>query len=76
MVSLFYPLSNLLAGKSAKYPNGKASAMRLAVTDEDVMPEDFRASALREYALWIFDEPNGSETGLGLSTVEKSVADA
>lgn len=64
------------AGKSAKYPNGKASAMRLAVTDEDVTPKDFPASALREYALWIFDEPNGSETGLGLSTVEKTVADA
>lgn len=64
------------AGSSVKYPNGKASAMRLAVADENVTPKDFPASALREYAVWIFDEPNGSEMGLELSTVEKAVADA
>mmetsp|Transcript_31638 Transcript_31638/g.60415 ORF Transcript_31638/g.60415 Transcript_31638/m.60415 type:complete len:315 (-) Transcript_31638:854-1798(-) len=64
------------AGKSIKYPNGKASAMRLAVADEEVTPKDFPASALREYAVWIFDEPNGSEMDLELSSVEKAVADA
>lgn len=64
------------AGKSPKYPNGKASAMRLAVADEGVTPKDFPASALREHAVWIFDEPNGSETDMGLSTVEEAVADA
>ena len=64
------------AGKSEKYPNGKASAMRLAIADEDVTSKDFPASALREYALWILDEPNGSEMELELSTVEKTVADA
>jgi len=64
------------AGKSIKYPNGKAEAMRLAVADEGVTPRDFPASALREYAVWIFDEPNGSEMDLELSTVEKAVADA
>lgn len=35
------------AGKSIKYPNGKAAAMRLAVVDESVTPKDFPASALR-----------------------------
>jgi len=64
------------AGKSAKYPNGKASAMRLAVADEDVTPKDFPASALREHAVWIFDAPNGSEMDLEPSTIESAVADA
>ena len=64
------------AGKSPKYPNGKASAMRLAVADESVTPKEFPASALREYAVWIFDEPNGSEMNFETSTVEKAVADA
>ena len=64
------------AGKSVKYPNGKASAMRLAIADGDVTPKDFPASSLREYAVWILDEPNGSEMDLGLSTVDKAVADA
>lgn len=64
------------AGQSVKYPNGKASAMRMAIADESVTPKDFPASALREYALWILDEPNGSEMELEVSTVEKAVADA
>jgi len=64
------------AGKSPKYPNGKASAMRLAVADEEVTPKDFPASALREHAVWIFDAPNGSEMDLEPSTVERAVADA
>lgn len=49
------------AGKSEKYPNGKASAMRLAVDDEQVTPTEFPACALRVTTVWIFDEPNGSE---------------
>ena len=64
------------AGQSVKYPNGKASAMRMAIADESVTPKDFPASALREYAIWILDEPNGSEIELEVSTVEKAVADA
>lgn len=64
------------AGQSVKYPNGKASAMKLAIADESVTPNDFPASALRENAVWILDEPNGSEMDLGISTVEKAVADA
>jgi 6-phosphogluconolactonase len=64
------------AGKSEKYPKGKAAAMRLAIADESVTPKDFPASALREYATWILDEPNGSEMDFPLSTVEKAVADA
>mmetsp|Transcript_17290 Transcript_17290/g.37324 ORF Transcript_17290/g.37324 Transcript_17290/m.37324 type:complete len:307 (+) Transcript_17290:92-1012(+) len=64
------------AGQSVKYPNGKASAMNLAIADKDVTPKDFPASALRECAVWILDEPNGSEMDLELSTVEKAVADA
>lgn len=64
------------AGQSVKYPNGKASAMRLAIADGDVTPKDFPASALRGNAVWILDEPNGSEMDLGISTVEKAVADA
>ena len=64
------------AGQSVKYPNGKASAMRLAVADENVTAKDFPASALRENAVWIFDEPNGSEMEMEMSTVEKAVADA
>ena len=64
------------AGRSAKYPNGKAGAMRLAVQDGDVTPQTFPASALREHALWIFDAPNGSELDLGLSTIDKVLADA
>ena len=49
------------AGKSDKYPQGKASAMRLAVDDEQVTPAEFPASALRGTTVWILDEPNGSE---------------
>merc|ERR1711966_540382 len=64
------------AGQSVKYPNGKASAMRLAIADEDVTPKDFPASALRENAVWILDAPNGSEMDFEMSTVEKTVADA
>jgi 6-phosphogluconolactonase len=65
------------AGKSPKYPNGKASAMRLAIADGGVTPKDFPASALRESAVWILDEPNGSEMSelFELSSVEKAVAD-
>ena len=64
------------AGKSPKYPNGKASAMRLAIADENVTPKEFPASALRENAVWILDEPNGSEMKeIGLSSVEKAVGD-
>jgi 6-phosphogluconolactonase len=63
------------AGKSEKYPNGKAGAMRLAVKEEELTPKNFPACALREGAVWIFDEPNGSELGMGLSSVEKAVAD-
>lgn len=63
------------AGKSEKYPNGKAGAMRLAVKEEDITPKDFPATALRECAVWIFDEPNGSELGMELSSVEKAVGD-
>lgn len=64
------------AGQSEKYPKGKSAAMRLAIADEAVTPKDFPASALREYALWILDEPNGSEMDLELSTVDKAVADS
>jgi 6-phosphogluconolactonase len=67
------------AGKSDKYPKGKAGAMRLAIADEKVTPKDFPASALRECAIWILDEPNSSEMDDmlgGLSTVEKTVANA
>lgn len=49
------------AGKSEKYPSGKASAMRLAVDDEQVTPAEFPACALRGTTVWILDEPNGSE---------------
>ena len=49
------------AGKSEKYPKGKASAMRLAVDDEEITPAEFPACALRETTTWIFDEPNASE---------------
>ena len=64
------------AGKSVKYPNGKAGAMRLAIADETVTPKDFPASALRECAIWILDEANASEMELEMSTVDKAVADA
>jgi 6-phosphogluconolactonase len=64
------------AGQSVKYPNGKAGAMRLAIADEAVSPKDFPASALREGAVWILDEPNASEMELEMSTIEKAVADA
>ena len=65
------------AGKSEKYPKGKAAAMRLAIADENVTPKDFPASALRDYAVWILDEPNGSEMEeVERSTVEKAVADS
>jgi hypothetical protein len=50
--------------------------MRLAISDENVTPKDFPASALREYAVWILDAPNGSELGMELSSIEKAVADA
>ena len=61
------------AGKSANCPNGETSAMRLAVGDENVAPKCYPSSALRECAFWTFDEPNGSEMDLGLSTVDKAV---
>lgn len=66
------------AGQSVKYPNGKASAMRLAIVDDQVTPGTFPACALRECAVWILDEPNGSELGEGvsLSTVDKAVGAA
>lgn len=65
------------AGQSEKYPQGKASAMRLAIADESVTPKDFPASALREYAVWILDEPNGSAMAdVKRSTVENAVGDA
>lgn len=48
------------AGKSDKYPQGKASAMRLAIEDANITPAEFPACALREKAIWILDEPNAS----------------
>ncbi len=63
------------AGKSAKYPNGKAEVMRSAIEDGEVTPRDFSVSALQEHSLWILDKPNGSNVGLALSTVEKTVVD-
>ncbi|KAL7508832.1 hypothetical protein ACHAXN_005893 [Cyclotella atomus] len=63
------------AGKSEKYPNGKAGAMKLAIGEENITPKDFPASALRQSAVWILDEPNGSELGMGVSSVEKAVGD-
>jgi hypothetical protein len=35
--------------------------MRLAIEDSDITPTKFPASALREMAVWILDEPNASE---------------
>lgn len=64
------------AGQSVKYPNGKASAMRLAIADDEVTPQTFPASSLRDHAVWILDAPNGGEMDIELSTVEKAVADA
>mmetsp|Transcript_1290 Transcript_1290/g.2677 ORF Transcript_1290/g.2677 Transcript_1290/m.2677 type:complete len:307 (-) Transcript_1290:139-1059(-) len=65
------------AGKSEKYPKGKAAAMRLAIVDEVVTPKDFPASALRDYAVWILDEPNGSEMEeIERSSIEKAVGGA
>jgi 6-phosphogluconolactonase len=49
------------AGKSEKYPKGKAAAMRLAIEDSEITPNEFPACALRSTARWILDEPNGSE---------------
>lgn len=49
------------AGKSEKYPKGKAAAMRLAIEDPVITPKEFPACALRETAVWILDEPNASE---------------
>jgi 6-phosphogluconolactonase len=49
------------AGQSDKYPQGKAAAMRLAIEDSEITPAEFPASALRETAVWILDEPNASE---------------
>lgn len=49
------------AGKSDKYPKGKAAAMKLAVDDEEITPSKFPASALRKTTQWIFDEPNASD---------------
>lgn len=49
------------AGKSDKYPKGKAAAMRLAIEDSEITPSQFPACALRRTARWILDEPNGSE---------------
>jgi 6-phosphogluconolactonase len=48
------------AGKSDKYPQGKAVAMRLAIEDTNITPAEFPACALREKAIWILDEPNAS----------------
>ena len=66
------------AGKSVKYPNGKLSAMRMAIVDENVTPTSFPACALRECALWILDEANGSEVVdvMGTSTLDRAVAAA
>ena len=66
------------AGWSVKYPNGKSSAMRMAIVDENVTPSTFPACALRECALWILDEANGSEMVdvIGTSTLDKAVAAA
>ena len=63
------------ANLNNSYPNGKAGAMRLAIGEEDITPKDFPASALRQCAVWILDEPNGSELGMGVSTVEKAIGD-
>lgn len=52
------------AGKSDKYPKGKAAAMRLAIEDPEITPGLFPACALRDTATWILDEPNGSEMPL------------
>lgn len=49
------------AGKSDKYPAGKAAAMLRAIDDEHVTPREFPACALRQTTVWILDEPNGSE---------------
>jgi 6-phosphogluconolactonase len=54
------------AGKSAKYPKGKADAMGLAISDGDVTFRTFPASALRQTAIWILDEPNASNLGEGV----------
>jgi 6-phosphogluconolactonase len=65
------------AGQSVKYPNGKSGAMRMAISDGDVTPYTFPAMALREYACWILDGPNGSELDdVKMSTVEDAVAGA
>ncbi len=65
------------AGMSAKYPNGKSGAMRLAISDVDVTPRDFPACALREHACWILDGPNGSElTDVTMSTIDDAVRGA
>lgn len=66
------------AGMSVKYPNGKSSAMRMAIVDENVTPTTFPACSLRECALWILDEANGSEVVdvMGTSTLDKAVAAA
>jgi 6-phosphogluconolactonase len=49
------------AGQSAKYPKGKAEAMKLAIQYPDVRPQLFPACALREDAIWILDEANASD---------------
>jgi len=61
------------AGKSPKYPNGKASAMRLAMEDDVITPVGFPASALRQTAVWILDEPNASEMPSIQRTVPQDV---
>jgi 6-phosphogluconolactonase len=52
------------AGKSTKYPQGKATAMRYAIADGSMSPTTFPACALRETAIWILDEPNASQLNL------------
>ena len=63
------------AGKSEKYPKGKASAMRLAVDDGGITPAKFPACALRGKTTWIFDEPNASEMpSRSVTTLEQAMA--
>jgi 6-phosphogluconolactonase len=60
------------AGQSEKYPKGKSAAMRLAIEDENITPQEFPACALRETATWILDEANASDMpGLKRSTLDE-----
>jgi hypothetical protein len=47
--------------QSARYWQGKAAAIRLAIEDSDITPTKFPAIALQEMAVWILDKPNTSE---------------